>query len=442
MPAPTALHTSDINAWRAAFADDKAARIAQNAVTKTSINDIALDRAVVTSIDTSMSVQLDTWKVANQKKSGRCWLFAGLNFLRQHVIKELDLEGFEFSQAYLHFFDKLEKSNWLLTSMIELADRPLDDRLVSALLTDTMGDGGQWDMFVSLVDKFGIVPQYAMPETESSSNTKLMTGTLDTLLRRGTRDLRAAIADGQDPEPLRAAIMADVYRVLCIHLGTPPTSFLWQWRDKQKNFHRGGQMTPLEFAKHVIDTDLDEYVCVVNDPRPSSGYHHMLTVDHLGNVVGGRPVAYLNAPADVLKHLVATSLQDGRVVWFGCDVSKQFDRATGFWDANLFDYEAVYGVDLTMSKAECMELGESAMNHAMLFTGVDIVDDQPRRFRVENSWGDDRSDKGFDTMNASWFAEHVFEVAVRKSDLPADLLAVLDQTPIVLPLWDPMGSLA
>jgi len=135
-------------------------------------------------------------------------------------------------------------------------------------------------------------------------------------------------------------------------------------------------------------------------------------------------------------------LQDGRVVWFGCDVSKQFDRATGFWDANLFDYEAVYGVDLTMSKAECMELGESAMNHAMLFTGVDIVDDQPRRFRVENSWGDDRSDKGFDTMNASWFAEHVFEVAVRKSDLPADLLAVLDQTPIVLPLWDPMGSLA
>jgi len=442
MTASTALPITQLDAWRTAFAADKAARIAQNAVTKTSINDIALDREIVTSIDTSMSIQLDTWKVANQKKSGRCWLFAGLNFLRQHVIKELDLDGFEFSQAYLHFYDKLEKANWLLTSMIELADRPLDDRLVSRLLTDTMGDGGQWDMFVSLIDKYGVVPQYAMPETESSSNTKAMNGTLETLLRRGTRDLRAAIADGQDAEPLRAAIMADVYRVLSIHLGTPPTSFLWQWRDKQKAFHRGGQMTPLEFAKHVIDTDLDEYVCVVNDPRPSSGYGQMLTVDHLGNVVGGRPIAYLNAPADVLSSLVVKSLQDGRVCWFGCDVAKQFDRTNGFWDANLFDYEAVYGVGLTMSKAECMELGESAMTHAMLFTGVDIVDGVARRYRVENSWGEDRSDKGFDTMNDSWFAEHVFELAVRKADLPADLVPVLTQTPKVLPLWDPMGSLA
>jgi len=442
MTTQTALQTSQLDAWGTAFAADKAARIAQNAVTKTTINDIALDRAVVTSIDTSMSVQLDTWKVANQKKSGRCWLFAGLNFLKQHVIKELDLEWFEFSQAYLHFYDKLEKANWLLTSMIELADKPLDDRLVARLLSDTMGDGGQWDMFVSLIDKYGVVPQYAMPETESSSNTKAMNGTLEALLRRGTRDLRAAIAKGDDPQPLRVAIMSDVYRVLSIHLGTPPTSFLWQWRDKAKNFHREGEMTPLNFAKHIIETDLDGYVCVVNDPRVTSPYGSMLTVDHLGNVVGGRPVAYLNAPADVLKTLVATSLQDGRVCWFGCDVAPQFDRATGFWDANLFDYESVYDVDLTMTKAERMELGESAMTHAMLFTGIDLVDGAPRRYRVENSWGDERSDKGFDTMNESWFAEYVFELAVRKSDLPADLLASLDKTPIVLPLWDPMGSLA
>jgi len=442
MTASTALQTAQLDAWGTAFVADKAARIAQNAVTKTSINDIALDRAVVTSIDTSMSIQLDTWKVANQKKSGRCWLFAGLNFLKQHVITELDLEWFEFSQAYLHFYDKLEKANWLLTSMIELADKPLDDRLVARLLTDTMGDGGQWDMFVSLIDKYGVVPQYAMPETESSSNTKAMNGTLETLLRRGTRDLRAAVAAGKDPEPLRTAIMGDVYRVLSIHLGTPPSSFVWQWRDKAKNFHRGGEMTPLAFAKHVINVDLDDYVCVVNDPRPSSGYSQMLTVDHLGNVVGGRPVAYLNAPADVLKALVVKALQAGSVCWFGCDVAKQFDRTNGFWDANLFDYESVYGVDMTMTKAESMELGESAMTHAMLFTGVDVIDGVARRFRVENSWGDDRSDKGFDTMNESWFAEHVFELAVPKADLPTDLVPVLKQTPKVLPLWDPMGSLA
>ena len=439
---PTALQPSHIDAWRAAFTGDKAARLAQNAVTKTNVNDIALDRAIVTSIDTSMSVQLDTWKVANQKKSGRCWLFAGLNFLKAHVIKECSVEWFEFSQNYLHFYDKLEKSNWLFTSMIELADKPLDDRLVHWLLKDPIGDGGQWDMFVSLVEKYGLVPQYAMPESESSSATQAMNHNLETLLRRGTLMLRDAIKAGQDPEPVREELMAQIYRVLSIHLGTPPTSFIWQYKDKDKKFHRVGEMTPQEFAKKVLSIDLNDYVCIVNDPRETSPYGSMLTVDHLGNVVGGRPIAYLNAPAETLKGLVRKAIEGGSVCWFGCDVGKQFDRTTGFWDAKLFDYDGVYGVDLDMTKAQAMESGEAAMTHAMLFTGIDVVDDKIRRYRVENSWGDDRSDKGFDTMNDSWFGEHVFELAVPKSALTPELLAALDQKPIVLPLWDPMGSLA
>jgi len=440
--ASTSLLTTQIDAWRDSFTQDKAARLAQNAVTKTSINDIALDRAIVTSIDTSMSIQLDTWKVSNQKKSGRCWLFAGLNFLKQNVIADCAVEWFEFSQNYLHFYDKLEKANWLFTSMIELADRPLDDRLIHWLLRDPVGDGGQWDMFVSLVNKYGLVPQYAMPESESSSATPAMNHTLELLLRRGTLELRDAISAGQDPEPVREALMAQIYRVLCIHLGTPPTSFIWQYKDKEKAFHRVGEMTPLEFAAAVVKINLDDYVCVVNDPRATSPYGAMLTVDHLGNVVGGREVAYLNAPAEALKALVRKALEDGRVCWFGCDVGKMFDRTTGFWDAKLFDFEGVYRVDLDLTKAQAMEVGEAAMTHAMLFTGIDIVDDQIRRYRVENSWGDDRSDKGYDTMNDSWFGEHVFELAVPKSDLDEEMLAALDQAPIVLPLWDPMGSLA
>ncbi|MCL2464548.1 MAG: C1 family peptidase [Micrococcales bacterium] len=438
----SALETTQIDSWRTAFAGDKVARLVQNAVTRTSIDDIALDRSIVASIDTSMSTQLDTWKVANQKKSGRCWLFAGLNFLKQHVITGLDLEWFEFSQNYLHFYDKLEKSNWFLTSMIELADRPLDDRLVAHLLADPVGDGGQWDMFVSLVDKYGVVPQYAMPETESSSATQAMNRGLETLLRRGTRDVRDAAAAGRDADGVRRAVLADVHRLLSIHLGTPPATFVWQWRDKDKAFGRGGEMTPQQFASHVIDVTLDDYVCVVNDPRATSPYGSMLTVDHLGNVVGGRPIAYLNAEADALRALVRRSLEDGRVCWFGCDVGKQFDRASGFWDAHLLDYEGAYGIDLQMTKAERMGLGESAMTHAMLFTGIDVLDDRIRRYRVENSWGDERSDKGFDTMNDSWFGEHVFELAVRRADLPPALLAALDTKPIVLPRWDPMGALA
>jgi bleomycin hydrolase len=438
-----ALTPTELDKLSTDFSADPQARLMQNAVTTTDVHQIAMDRRVVTALDTSMSDKLDTWGVANQKKSGRCWLFSGLNFLRSHVIDELKLDSFELSQNYLHFWDKLEKANWFLTSMIELADKDLDDRTIHQLLSDPIGDGGQWDMFVSLVLKYGVVPKYAMPETESSSNTKAMNTTLETLLRRGGRDLRAAVATGADADALRRQLVAEVYRVLSIHLGTPPTSFLWQYRDKDKNFKRVGTMTPQEFAKKYIDADLTQYVCLVNDPRTTSPYGSVLTVDHLGNVVGGRPVTYLNAPADLLSSMVCKAIQDGRPVWFGCDCGKQFDRVNGYWSAALFDFAGVYGVDMAMGKAERMEYGEEAMNHAMLFTGVDMVDGAARRYRVENSWGDDRSDKGFDTMDGDWFAEHVFEVAVPLADLPKDWRAKLDgATPIVLPLWDPMGSLA
>ncbi|MDR0284822.1 MAG: C1 family peptidase [Propionibacteriaceae bacterium] len=436
------ITSADVAGLRTQFAGDKLARLVQNAVTTTDVRTLALDRTVVTSIDPSMSHQVDTWGVANQKKSGRCWLFAGLNLLKQHMITELRVDGFEFSQNYLHFWDKLEKANWFLTSMIELAGRPLDDRTIARLLADPIGDGGQWDMFVSLVQKYGVVPKYAMPETESSSNTREMNTTLATLLRRAAGQLRAAVTAGADPEPLRQAFVRDTYRVLSIHLGTPPERFIWQWRDKDRTFTRGGEMTPLEFAATYIPVDLSEYVCVVNDPRPTSPYGATLTVDHLGNVVGGRPVLYLNAESDTLKSLVKKQILDNRAVWFGCDVGPQFNREAGLWDKHLLDFEGLYGIGLEMTKAERMELGESQMTHAMVITGLDLMGDDIRRYRVENSWGDERADKGYDTMNDSWFAEYVYEVAVPVADLPADLAAQLGEPPIVLPLWDPMGALA
>ncbi|MCL2316091.1 MAG: C1 family peptidase, partial [Actinomycetia bacterium] len=352
--------------------------------------------------------------------------------------------SFEFSQNYLHFWDKLEKANWFLTAMIDLADRDIDERTVHELLRDPTNDGGQWDMFVSLVLKHGLLPKYAMPETESSSNTRSMNASLAALLRRGARDVRAAVANGDDVDAVRRNLMKQVYRVLAIHLGTPPASFIWQWRDKDKNFHREGEMTPQEFAAKVVDIDLAQYVCLVNDPRPTSPYGAVFTVDRLGNVVGGRPVTYLNAPAEMLRELASKRIVDGQPVWFGCDCGQQFDRTLGYWDEKLHDFDAFYGVSLSMNKSDRMTFGEEAMNHAMLFTGVDLMDDgTARRFRVENSWGPDIADKGFDTMNANWFCEHVFEVAVPLSDLSDEWRAKLDgATPIVLPLWDPMGSLA
>ncbi len=438
-----AISTADLRTLREAYDADPRNRLMTNAVATTAVDRIALDRAIVTSIDTSVSNRLDDWKPTNQKQSGRCWLFAGTNLLRAAAAKKLGVTDFEFSQNHLLFFDKLEKANYFLESMIDLADRDVDDRTVHHLLSDPIGDGGQWNMFVALVRKHGLVPKSAMPETESSSKTHAMDRNLERLLRQGARDIRVAVAAGGDPQAVKNETLAAVHRVLTIHLGVPPETFDWQWRDDDKEFHRTGTMTPLEFAAAYVDVDLDDYVCVVNDPRPSSPFGRTFTVDRLGNVMGAPAVTYLNAEIDVLKKATADSIVAGEPVWFGCDTGQQSDRETGYWDAALFDYGSVYGIEFTLDKSERLLHGDSLMTHAMLFTGVDLDENgAPRRWRVENSWGDEKADKGFHTMNDNWFDEYVGEVAVHKDRLPAEYRAALDAEPIVLPAWDPMGALA
>jgi len=423
------------------FASNPQYRVMQNAVTQTPVNAIALDRQVVTSIDHSVSNLLDDWKVTNQKKSGRCWLFAGLNLLRAGAADKLGVKDFEFSQNYVLFWDKFERSNFFLEAIIETADRDVDDRTVAHLLSDPIGDGGQWNMFVALVRKHGLVPKTSMPETESSSATAQMNDILRKLLRQGARDLRAL--EGLEAQRDRKQeILTDIHRVLSIHLGTPPQKFLWQWKDSDKGFHRDGWTTPAEFAAAYVQLPVEEFVCLVHDPRESSPVGRTFTVDFLGNVIDAPPVVYLNVEIELMKQLTQDAIIGGEPVWFGCDVGKQMNADLGYWDAKLYDYSAVYDTEFTLDKAERLVHHETLMTHAMLFTGVDVVDGKPRRWRVENSWGDEKADSGFWTMNDSWFGEHVFEIAVRRSALPAELQARLDDEPIVLPAWDPMGALA
>ncbi|ROR72153.1 bleomycin hydrolase [Bogoriella caseilytica] len=440
-----AVAPSDIARYRAAFASDVRLKVAQNAVTKNSVDEIALDRDVVMSIDHSMSHVLDKHEATNQKRSGRCWLFAGLNVLRSNAAARMNVKNFEFSQTWLHFWDKLERANYFLEAMLATADRDVDDRTVAHLLANPIDDGGQWNMFVALVRKYGVVPKAAMPETESSSNTGQMNRALRTVLRQGTRDLRALHTAGVGDDEIaerKDQVMAAVYRVLAIHLGTPPESFLWQWNDADGTFHRDGQLTPVEFAEKYLGADLEDYVCLVHDPRESSPQGRTFTVEFLGNVADAPPVTYLNVDIDLIRSLTAASIQDGEPVWFGCDTGKQAQRALGYWDAALYDYGSVYDVDFSLTKAERLLHHESLMTHAMVFTGVDLHDGVPRRWRVENSWGTDKADKGFWTMNDSWFGEHVFEVAVHRSRLPEELQQRLNEQPITLPAWDPMGALA
>ena len=437
------LAAADLERLRKDFSANPTYRLAQNAVTRVTVDDVAINREIVSSIDHSVSTTLDDWKVTNQERSGRCWLFAGLNLLRVGVMRGTGLKDFEFSQNYAMFWDKLERANYFLEAIIETADRDLDDRTVAFLLDSVASDGGQWNMFAALVAKHGLVPKGYMPETQSSSNTGRMNSTLRYQLRQGARAVRAATAGGLEAaRAAKAEIMQVVYRVLCIHLGTPPERFDWQWTDKDKNFHRDGILTPREFAAKYVDLPVSDYVCLVNDPRPSSPIGRTFTVEYLGNVIGGPPVTYLNVDVQLIKDIAAATLEGGEPVWFGCDVSQMMSNDYAFWDAELYDLPSVYNAPFGLDKAARLAYHESAMTHAMLFTGVDVLDGATRRWRVENSWGAERGKDGFYTMNDSWFGQYVFEIAARKSALPAELQSALEAEPIVLPAWDPMGALA
>ena len=377
-----ALSAEQIASYQQNFRTNPAYRMAQNAVTQTSVDDLALNRDIVTAMDHSFSTTLDDWSVTHQKRSGRCWMFAGLNLFRPGAMAKMNLKTFEFSQNYLLFWDKLEKANYFLEAILETADRPADERTVHWLLGNLLSDGGQWNMFVNLLRKYGVVPKSAMPETESSSNTGTMNAVLKNKLREGARTLRDAVAKDVSREDARATkheILNVIYRILAIHLGTPPTTFDWQWTDKDRLFHRDGSLTPQEFAAKYITLPFDEYVCLVHDPRETSPYGRTFTVEYLGNVWEGGITRYLNVEVDALKDIAMRTVLNGEPVWFGCDVGKMLRRDSGIWDADLFDYETVYDTSFTLTKAERLVYRQTQMTHAMLFTGVDVVDGRPRR---------------------------------------------------------------
>ncbi len=442
---PGALSLDNVDGYRQSFDADASKRLVQNTVTQRDVNEIALSHKIVNESPHDFSIVLDDWSVTNQARSGRCWMFAGLNLCKVDTKDVLNVKDFEFSQNYLMFWDKLERVNFILEAIIETADRSTDDRTVAFLLRNPLSDGGQWDMFTALVAKHGVIPKSAMKETESSANSGRMNASLNYQTRQGAKSIRDAYAEESGLVELRRikdSVLKVVYDILCIHLGTPPTEVDWQWKDKDGEFTRSGKLTPLEFAASYLQTDIHDYVSLVHDPRESSPEGATFTVEYLGNVVDAPAIRYLNVDIQLMKDITLKMLQDGKPVWMGCDTGKQMHRDLGIWDADLFDYAAVYGTEFDLDKAARLEYHQTAMTHAMMFTGVDVVDGVPRRWRVENSWDDKVGNKGFFLMNDSWFAEYMFEIAVPKEYLPEELQKALDLDPIVLPAWDPMGSLA
>ena len=423
-------------------------KLSRNAATHNEITDLAMDWDVYRRIDHTFSDQIiGEMKITNQKSSGRCWGYAGLNLFRIYLGRKHDIRNFEFSQTYFMFWDKLEKSNYFFNSIIKTANKPWDSRLMMHLLDSPIQDGGQWDMWVNLINKYGVVPKSEMPETFQSGKSMRMNRMITRKLREFAKDLRDSIKNKITEEnlfELKTTMLSTVYKMLVIHLGNPPDSFNWQVRDKKKVFQRFKKLTPLSFFKDHVGIDLNELVCLINCPMSDKEYNKVYTVEFLGNVVEGNPIRYLNVDIDVLKNATVESIKNNEPVWFGCDVGKYLHRTHGVMDTKLFDFELFYGTEFGLDKASRLEYGESKMTHAMLFTGVDLDSKgNPKKWRVENSWGERNGKKGYYIMSDDWFDQYLYEVVINKKYLELNIIDLYEnQHAKLLPPWDPMGALA
>ena len=442
------ISQDQIQQLREKYSSDNHVKVVRNAMIKTNSNELSMDWEKYRKIDHSFShVISGEMPVTNQKSSGRCWGFAGLNLFRVYLGRKHNLKDFQFSQSYFMFWDKLEKSNYFLESILSTVEENFDSRIVMHLLQTPTEDGGQWDMWKNLINKYGVIPQAEMSESFSSSQSAEMNKMLARKLRENAHDLRKEFSKGASNEALnqlKNSMIEEIFKMLSMHLGTPPKSFNWQVRDKDKKFSRYENLTPQSFYEDHVGLNLDDYVCLINCPMSNKEYNKVYTVEHLGNVVEGSPIRYLNVESDVMKDASIKSIKDDNPVWFGCDVGKHFHRDLGVMDTDLFDYEMFYSTDFKMNKAERLEYGQSQMTHAMLFTGVDLDNNgKSIKWRVENSWGDKGGNKGYHIMSDDWFDEYNYEVVVHK-DYLSDELNDIFQNAEAIPLkpWDPMGALA
>ncbi len=395
-------------------------------------------------IEQKFSIENKVLPITNQKQSGRCWIFAALNVLREIVAKELKLTDFELSQNYIAFYDKLEKVNYALNSVIELIDKEHDDRELMFVLQTGINDGGQWDMFTNIVRKYGIVPKQAFKETWASSHTREIDSLLNSVVRKFAADVHKLYVDNKTDEinKLKDEIMDKVYTLMCSSFGVPPKKFNFDYVDKDGKYHVLNNQTPLGFFNKFVGDKINDYVSIIHAPTKDKEYGKRYTIRLLGNVEEGHKVIHLNLPMERIKELCIKTLENGELVWFGSDVGFYGNRTLGAWDDKLFDYESAFGLDLKFDKADMLDYHASAMNHAMVIVGVNVQKGQENKWKIQNSWGVDSGEKGFYVMSNSWFDRFVYQAVIDKKYLSSEELKALEAEPIVVPPWDPMGTLA
>ena len=382
------IDNEDLKQVRSEFLDTPKYRNTQNAVMKNGIKKSITNQSEINSHPFVFSIDVDSNKVLNQKQSGRCWDFSGLNFIRHHIEKEHHIKDMELSPSYVYFYDKLEKGNYFYQNIINTADRPLSDRLVNWLLTTPQQDGGDWPLLTNLIEKYGLVPNELMPETKPAWNTTEINRMYNRKLYKDAMKLRDLVNNNACDTKIKSVIRQlnqENYRVLSICFGTPPEKFTYEYRDKNKKYHTTGEVTPLEFYKKFADINLDDYVELMNLPGCGYKYNQTYGIELCNNVVGGRNIRYLNVPMHDMRRMVIDQLKDDEPVWFACDVLQEWNNPAGLLSLKVYDWKRSFGISLGKDKATCVQYRESMPTHAMLICGVDLHDNEPTKWKVQNS---------------------------------------------------------
>lgn len=411
----------------------------QNALSANDINNLAKNLEKDNNDDHNFTYRVNVKGITNQKSSGRCWLFTSLNMFRPKAIEVFNVNEFEFSQNYLYFWDLFEKSNLFLNNIIETTKLPIDDRKVQWYMRSPVDDGGMWSSFANLVDKYGMIPKEAMTETHSSENTRYMVKFINLKLKEDALQLRTAAIKGAKAKNLqtqRVEMMKEVYRMLVLNLGTPPTEFTWRYKDKEDKVSEYQTYTPQEFKTKVLgDVKVSDYVMLMNDPTRPFNVHY--EIENYRNVEEGVNWHYINLSNDKIKAMAVESIKDNEALYASCDVGQQLDRNSGILDVDNYDYESVYGVKFGMNKAERIQTKASGSSHGMALIAVELdKNGHTTKWQFENSWGTNTGHNGYLTFSDEWFNEFMFRIVVHKKYVTPEVLDIYQTKPTMLPPWD------